>query len=126
MLTVSERGDVRECLHAARTSLREIRKLLSHPSPESADRSAALLRDVEVQLGLVAAMLRGPAAEPDRDIRSMVEELQEEVGVLAKILADADKLLTGWLGAIRTRRGGYTGNGQAAPLVLVKKLTVEG
>jgi hypothetical protein len=126
MEQTTEYGDARECLRAARESMRQVKRLLSRPSPEAADESAALLRDVEVQLGCVAAILRHNGSPPDLELRSGVEELQNEVAVLARFFAEADKLFSGWLHAIRSRRGGYTERGQAAPLVLVKKLSVEG
>ena len=126
MQNATEYGSARECLQAARVSMRQVKRLLSQPSAEAADESAALLRDVEVQLGCVAAILRQNDAKPDAEIRSGVEELQSEVAVLATFFAGADKMLSGWLNAVRTRRGGYTVRGQAAPLTLVRKLSVEG
>jgi hypothetical protein len=126
MENATQYGDVRECLQAARASMRQVKRRLSQPSLEAADESAALLRDVEVQLGCVAALLRQDGAKPDVEIRAGVEELQSEVAVLATFFAGADKMLSGWLDAVRTRRGGYTQRGQAAPLMLVRKLSVEG
>jgi len=126
MENATQYGDARECLQAARLSMREVKRLLVKPTPEAADESAALLRDVEVQLGCVAAILRQNCAKPHADIRTGVEELQSEVAALAAFLTGADKMLTGWLDAIRSRRGGYTERGQAAPLMLVRKLSVEG
>lgn len=126
METTTQYGDARECLQAARQTMRQVKSLLSQPSAEAADESAALLRDVEVHLGCVAAFLRQNSSKPGADFRSTVEELQDEVAVLARYFAEADKLFSGWLHAVRSRRGGYTHNGQAAPLVLVKKLSVEG
>jgi hypothetical protein len=52
----TQHGDARECLQAARINMRQVKRLLSQPSLEAADESAALLRDVEVQLGCVAAI----------------------------------------------------------------------
>ena len=124
--TIEYGGDPRECLQAARQRMRQVKRLLSKPSMEAADESAALLRDVEVQLGCVAAILRQNGSKPDQEFRSGVEELQDEVAVLARYFAEADKMFSGWLLAVRSRRGGYTNRGQAAPLVLVKKLSVEG
>lgn len=126
MENATEYGDARECLRSACTNMREVKRLLARPSVEAADESAALLRDVEVQLGCVTAILGRNGAQPDAEIRSGVEELQREVAVLASFFAGADKMLAGWLNAVRTRRGGYTVRGQAAPLVLVGKLSVEG
>lgn len=126
METATEYGDAKEYLRAARASMRQVKRLLSQPSFEAADESAALLRDVEVQLGCVAAILRRNGAKPGVEIRAGVEELQGEVAVLAAFFAGADKMLSGWLDGIRSRRGGYTESGQAAPLRLVRKLSVEG
>jgi hypothetical protein len=126
MENATEYGDARECLRAARNGMRQIKQLLSRPSEEAADQSAALLRDVEVQLGCVAAILGCNGSKPDLEIRSGVEDLQDEVAVLARFFADADQLFSGWLHAVSVRRGGYTERGQAAPLMLVKKLSVEG
>jgi hypothetical protein len=126
MENTTQYGDARECLQAARTGMRQVKTLLSQPSFAAADESAALLRDVEVQLGCVAAILRQNGSRPDVEIRTGVEELQGEVAVLATFFAGADKMLSGWLDAVRTRRGGYTERGKAAPLMLVRKLSVEG
>ncbi len=126
MQNAQQYGDAREYLQAARASMRHVKRLLAQPSAEAADESAALLRDVEVQLGCAAAILRQVGSRPDAEIRSGVEELQNEVAVLATFFAGADKMLSGWLDAVRTRRGGYTVRGHAAPLTLVRKLSVEG
>jgi len=115
-----------ECILAAKESVRKVRDLLVQPSAESAEQSAALLRGVEDQLGCAAAVLKSTGLFSDKEMRSAVEELQDEVAVLARFFAGADKLLTGWLGAVQSRRGGYTEQGRAVPLVLVNKLTVEG
>jgi len=126
MQTTTEYGDARECLQAARQNMRQVKRLLSQPSAGAADEAATLLWDVEVQLGCVAAILRLNGSKPDVELRSGFEELQGEVAVLGRFFAEADKMFSGWLQAIRARRGGYTERGQAAPLVLVKKLSVEG
>ena len=126
METATAYGDAKECLKAARAGMRQVKRLLSQPSVEAADESAALLRDIEVQLGCVAAILRRNDAKPDAGMREGVDELQHEVAVLAAFFAGADKMLSGWLNAVRSQRGGYTQRGQAAPLVLVRKLSVEG
>jgi hypothetical protein len=119
-------GDARECIYAAKAQMREVRDLLSKPSTESAERSATLLREIEIQLGCAAAILKVNGTKLDLEMRSEVEELQEQVAVLAQFFAEADQLLSNWLRVVRTRRAGYTDQGQAAPLVLVNRLTVEG
>jgi hypothetical protein len=124
--SASAYGEARECLRVARTSMRQVKQLLARPSVQAADESAALLREIEVQLGCVAAILRRDGAQPDSGIRADVNALQSEVAMLAAFFAGADKMLSGWLNAVRSQRGGYTDRGQAAPLVLVRKLSVEG
>lgn len=119
-------ADARECLQAARVNMRQVKRLLSQPSPEAAEESAALLRDIEVQLGCVSAILQQGRGNPDAEMRAYVEELQSEVAVLASFFAGAGKMLSGWLDTIRSRRSGYNERGQAAPLMLVRKVSVEG
>ena len=126
MESVTVSGDARECLKAARAAMWQVKRLLTQPTVEAADESAALLRDVEVQLGCVAAILRVNGAQPDAEIREGVDALQHEVAMLASFFSGADRMLSGWLNAVRSQRGGYTQRGQAAPLVLVRKLSVEG
>jgi hypothetical protein len=106
--------------------MRQVNQLLVRSSAESADQMSSILREVEVQLGCAAAILKMTGSKPDLELRSEIEELQDQVAVLSRFLGEADKLLSGWLQAVRTRRGGYTEQGRAAPLVLVNKLTAEG
>jgi hypothetical protein len=104
----------------------EIKQLLLQPSERNAEECAALLRQVEIQLGCAVAIVRARGAGPSAEIQSILEAMQGEIAVLAQFLAEADKLLAGWLRAISSRQSGYTTAGQAAPLVLLKKVSVEG
>lgn len=123
----SQYGDARECVSAARGNLDKVKQLLSQPTLESSEASAAILREVEVQLGCLGAILTaGGANRPDRETRLLLEDLQREVALLAQLLGEADQLFSGWLRAIQSKRAGYTGQGQAAPLVLVTKMSLEG
>ena len=115
-----------EHLRAAKAGMQQVKGLLAQPSPANADQAGAILREVEVQLGCTAAILEKNGPPQDGEFRSALEELQGEVATLARFLSGADKLLSDWLGAVQTRRGGYTHRGQAAPLVLVNKVAVEG
>jgi hypothetical protein len=119
-------SDARECIRNAKTNVQRVKELLARPSTESAEQSSAILREVEVQLGCAAAILQRNGSRPDQETRLAVEELQDQVAVLAKFFAEADNLLSGWLRAVRSRHGGYTKQGRAAPLILVNKLTVQG
>jgi hypothetical protein len=105
----------------------QVKLLLSRPSVEGAEESAAALREIEVQLGCAIALLKSSgAAQPDDETRSMLQGLQREVAALAQVFSEADRLFSSWLRAIQSKRAGYNGQGQAAPLVLVSKLSLEG
>ena len=119
-------GNARECIQAARANMLQVKQLLSRPSEQNAEESAALLRQVEIQLGCAVAIFRTRGNEPSVEIQSILGAMQGEIAVLAQFLAEADKLLTGWLHALSSRHSGYTTDGRAAPLVLLKKVSVEG
>jgi hypothetical protein len=114
--------------------MREVKQLLSQPpgqnaghnAEQNAEECAALLRQVEVQLGCAMAIFKRRGPQPSVEIQSILEALQGEIAVLAQFLAEADKLLAGWLRALSSRQSGYTTEGRSAPLVLLKKLSVEG
>ena len=120
-------GDARACTGAAKANMGKVQRLLSQPTVESAEECAALLREVEIQLGCAVAIVKANgAATKDPETRRLLESLQKDVAVLAQFFAEADKFFTGWLIAIRTRREGYTQQGQAAPLVLVSNVSWKG
>lgn len=120
-------GDAWACTRAAKANMGKIHNLLAQPSVESAEECAVILREVEIQLGCAAAILKTSGSEKqDPDTRTDLESLQQDVAVLATFFAEADKLFSGWLLAIRTKRAGYTGQGQAAPLMLVNKVSWKG
>jgi hypothetical protein len=106
--------------------MRAVKQLLLQPSERNAEECAALLRQVEIQLGCAVAIVKAGGAGPSKGVQSILEDMQGEIAVLAEFLAEADKLLAGWLRAISSRQSGYTTRGQAAPLVLLKKVSVEG
>ena len=85
-------GNARECIYAAKAHMREVRDLLSQPSTESAERSATLLREIEVQLGCASAILKMHGTRLDLELRSEVEDLQSQVAVLDQFFAEADQL----------------------------------
>ena len=119
-------GDTRECLRAAQGNLERVRQLLGNPTVEASEAAAATLREVEVQLGCIVALWKNTGRNADPALRPMLQNLQREVAILAELFAQADKMFSGWLHAIQSNRGGYTGKGHAAPLVLVSQVSLEG
>jgi hypothetical protein len=110
--------------------MREVKQLLSQHSQQNAEQNAeecaALLRQVEVQLGCAMAIFKRRGSQPTVEIQSILEAMQGEIAVLAQFLAEADKLLAGWLRSLSIRQSGYTTEGRSAPLVLLKKVSVQG
>lgn len=119
-------GDARECLRAAQKNLERVRQLLGQPTVEASEAAAAILREVEVQLGCIIALWKNTGSNDDPELRPLVQNLQREVAILAELFGQADKMFTGWIQAIQSNRAGYTGKGQAAPLVLVSQVSLEG
>jgi hypothetical protein len=106
--------------------MRRVKQLLGQPSEEHAEESAALLRQVEIQLGYAVAIFKTRGSGRSEEFQSALESLQGEIAVLAQFFAHADQLLSGWLQVLSSRQSGYTTGGKAAPLVLLKKVSVEG
>jgi len=119
-------GDARECIEAAHRNLEQVRQLLTRPSVENADASAAILREVEVQLGCIAALWKAEGANRDPEVRLALENIRREVAFLAEFFAQTERLFQGWIGAIQAKRSGYNGRGETAPLVLINQVSLEG
>jgi hypothetical protein len=120
-------GDAAECLHAARRNLDRVRKLLVRPSEESVDAAAAILREVEVQLGCISVLWKKqPLSQGAPELKSILEEIRRDVAVLAEFFSQTERLFDGWIKSIQTKRGGYNKQGQAAALILVNQVDFEG
>jgi len=105
----------------------QVQRLLAQPTLENAEECATILREVEIQLGCAAAIMKTSGSTTrDPEMRGILESMQRDVAVLAQFFAEADKLFSGWLLSIRSNREGYTDLGQAAPLVLVSKVSWKG
>jgi hypothetical protein len=119
-------GDVSECMHAARANLDRVRKLLTRPSAESVESAAAILREVEVQLGCISVLWKADQSKRDPKLKPVLEEIRKDVAILAECFSHAERLFEGWIRAIQSKRGGYDKQGQAAALILVSQVNLEG
>lgn len=127
MVEVPEQyGDARECIRAAQRNLTRVRELLARPSVDAGEASATILREVEVQLGCIAALWKTQGATADPEVRKVLEEIKREVGTLAEFFAQTERLLQSWIEAIQIKRSGYNGRGQSAPLILIHSVSLEG
>jgi len=115
-----------ECVRFARENLSEVKDLLTRPTSEHGERSAELLREVEVQLGCAAAFLRTSPEKADPRIILEIHELKRLTEMLVVLFAETNRLLSAWASRVLVNRNGYTERGGAAPLFLVSKTSAEG
>ena len=115
-----------ECIRAARAGVAETMRQLSVPTAEGGERCGDLLGEVGRQLQSAAVLLQVTEGPHNAAFRRSVEQLQREVKELAQTLAESDRLISGWVRRVGVRNGGYTEQGASAPLVLIKKVNVEG
>lgn len=115
-----------ECIRFARKNLSEVKDLLVRPTRENGERSGELLREVEVQLGCAAALLRSAPGKADPAIVAEIHELKRQTEMLVMLFGETDRLLSNWASRVLVHRNGYTERGGAAPLFLVSKTSAEG
>ena len=115
-----------ECVRFARKNLVEVKDLLCRPTRENGERSSDLLREVEMQLGSAAALLRSTADTTDPAILKELQELKQQTELLVILFRETNRLLKAWAGRVLVPRNGYTERGDAAPLFLVGKTSAEG
>ena len=117
---------IAECMRCARQNLSEVKAMLSRPTRENGERSVELLREVEVQLGCVAAFLRSAPEKADPKIVTEIHELKQQTESLVVLFAETNRVLGSWASRVLVNRNGYTEYGGAAPLFLVGKTSAEG
>jgi hypothetical protein len=115
-----------ECIRAARAGVAEIVRQLGASTVEGVERCGDLLDEVGQRLQSAAGMLRGMQGPHNAAFRREVEQLHREVKTLARTLVESDRLISGWVRRVAVKNGGYTEKGASAPLVLIKKVSVEG
>jgi len=114
------------CIRAARAAVAEVIERLNVPTEENGGRCGDLLVEVERQLQSAAGLLRQVEDPRNPGLRHDVERLRIEIRTLARTLAESDRLVSGWVRRLGIRTGGYTEQGAAAPLVLIKKVNIAG
>ncbi len=115
-----------ECIRAARAGVAEIVRQLGASTAEGVDRCGDLLGEVGQHLQSAAGMLQGMEGPHNAGFRRDVEQLHREIKTLGRTLVESDRLISGWVRRVAVKSGGYTEQGASAPLVLIKKVSVEG
>lgn len=115
-----------KCIRAARTGVAETMRQLSAATADGGERCGDLLGEVGRQLQSAALLLQVMDGPHNADFRRGVEQLRREIKALARTLTESDRLISGWVRRVAVKNGGYTEQGASAPLVLIKKVSVEG
>ena len=115
-----------EYIQAARKNLAEVKKLLSRPTGDSVQNSTDRMREVEVQLGCAVAILRSSRERAATNLVTELQDLKEQTQFLSQLVGETNRFLSGWVNRVMISRNGYTERGDAAPLFLVRKTTLEG
>jgi hypothetical protein len=112
-----------ECIRTARAGIAAVMHSLK---TLSVDELEHLLVEAGTQLQSAATMLGDLECPGDINLRREVEQLRRELKMLALTLAESDRLVSGWARRIGATNAGYTEQGTATPLTLVKKVDVTG
>ena len=120
-----ERPEPEKWLDAIQAAIQEANRLLTDPKPEALDRSAALLE--QARRGLRTAVnsfnLSTPPARAG--IRAELEELQKGLRGQTLLLEHAAGFYDGWVRLRNSMTGGYTAEGEPAPVEPGKRLLIE-
>lgn len=112
-------------LDALNAAVQEANQLLMEPKPEALERSAALLE--QARRGLRTAVdsfnVSGPPA--GAGMRAGMEELRKGLRGQSLLLEHAAGFYDGWVRLRNSMTGGYTAEGQPAPVEPGKRLLIE-
>jgi hypothetical protein len=102
-----------ETVHAA---VQEANRLLMDPRPEALDRSAALLEQARRGLEVAADSFNLPNPPARAGIRAELEELRHGLRRQGLLLEHAAGFYGGWVRFRNSLTGGYTAQGEPAPV----------
>jgi hypothetical protein len=117
-------GALLKRLMSARQQLDFASKLLTRPSPEALDKCSSVLEAAghdlaECQPALARQAGNAEALEEARRLRRSYVRT-------ARLLRGAVDFYLNWMKFRGAMTGGYTGNGESAPLLLGKRISVQG
>ena len=121
-----EQQDTERNLASARAAVSEATQLVTRPTPEALDRSAALLGQACERLQAVTAAPL--SSDPDERLRAgaSLDHLNRSLQRLRSTLDHAASYWTGWMRLRNAMASGYTGQGEPARAVQVGRLSLEG
>ncbi len=107
-------ADTAKDLSAARSEVKRACRLLESPSPESLAASSSALERAVSGLNDCRRGIRRGAIGPD--VRTMASQLRAELRHAGRLLESAADFYRGWERILGAMSGGYTADGEPAPV----------
>jgi hypothetical protein len=125
---MSQTTEPLELAGAARAALTEIRRMLMAPKPENIESCCGELKRaiafVQRLTGL--AIETNESVRRREELRVEAEELRRELAQAGRLLHQAGGFYLGWARLLLAAGEAYTPDGEATPLPVVRRLSVEG
>ena len=113
-----------ERLAAARAAVDDACQLLLSPTAEQMDRCARLLESAVAELRAFRTSIN--ASSPRAELPAEARSLQRSIGCAKRLLESAGAFYANWIRCLAALCGGYTNQGQPAPLERGGRLLVKG
>ena len=113
-----------ERLAAARVAVDEACQLLLSPTPEQMDHCARLLETGVAELRAFRTSIN--ASPPRAEALAETRSLESSIGRAKRLLESAGAFYANWIRCLAALCGGYTNQGQPAPLERGGRLLVKG
>jgi hypothetical protein len=113
-------------LASARAAVHDAARLVTNPTPEALDQSAALLEQACQRLQAITATPVSPDPEERLRAGASLEHLNHSLERLRGVLDHAAGYWAGWMRLKNAMAGGYTGQGEPAQALKAGRLSLEG
>jgi hypothetical protein len=118
--------DTARNLASARAAVHDASRLVTHPTPEALDQSAALLEQARQRLQAITVAPISPDPEERLQAGASLEGLNRSLERLRGVLDQAASYWAGWIRLKNAMAGGYTGQGEPAQALKTSRLSLEG
>jgi hypothetical protein len=120
-----KRQEPERCLETVHAAVQEASRLLMDPTPEALDRSAALLEQARRGLRTAADSFNLSDPPARAGIRAELEEVRKGLLRQGLLLEHAAGFYAGWVRFRNSLTGGYTAQGEPAPVEPGRRLLIE-
>jgi len=120
-----KRQEPERCLETVHAAVQEASRLLMDPKPEALDRSAALLVEARRDLQRAVDSFNLSNSPARAGIRAELEEVRKGLRGHGLLLERAAGFYDGWVRLRNSLTGGYTAQGEPAPVEPGRRLLIE-